>query len=137
MAFLLDTHALLFWSNQQVLSKIQLEKLDRLAQQGRLHISTVVFWEIALLIRSGRLADFNVQNWSEELQHAAGIRCLSPTIPEMLHSVALPPHHKDPFDRLMIAQALLHQMTLITKDQTIQRYEVPMCWEGLEDLSLD
>jgi len=73
MAFLLDTHALLFWSNQQVLSKIQLEKLDRLAQQGRLHISTVVFWEIALLIRSGRLADFNVQNWSEELQHAAGI----------------------------------------------------------------
>jgi PIN domain nuclease of toxin-antitoxin system len=37
----------------------------------------------------------------------------------------------------MIAQALLHQMTLITKDQTIQRYEVPVCWEGLEDLSLD
>jgi len=37
----------------------------------------------------------------------------------------------------MITQALLHQMTLITQDQTIQHYEVPVCWEGLEDLSLD
>ena len=111
--------------------------MDRLAQQGRLHVPTVVFWEIALLVRSGRIADFNVQNWSEELQHAAGIRFLPPIIPQMLYSVALPPHHKDPFDRLMIAQALLHQMTLITKDQTIQRYEVLVYRDGLEVLSLD
>ena len=97
MAFLLDTHALLFWSNQQVLSKIQLEKLDRLAQQGRLHVSTVVFWEIALFIRYVRITDLNVQNWSEELQHAAGIRFLPPMIPQMLHSVALPPRHQRSF----------------------------------------
>ena len=132
MDFLLDTHTLLFWSNQQHLSLAQLEQLDHLAQQGRVHVSTIVFWEIALLIRSGRIADFDVENWSEVLQQEAGIRLLSPTIPDMLCSVALPPHHKDPFDRLLIAQAKQRQMILVTKDATITHYDVAHCWKNLE-----
>ena len=76
----------------------------------------IVFWEDALLIKSGWVTGFHVQNWNEKLQQTSGIRFLPPTISEMLRLAALPPHHKDPFDLLLIAQALTHQMILITKD---------------------
>jgi len=47
-----------------------------------------------------------------------------------LAGFALPPHHRDPFDRLLIAQANLEDMILITADRMVQRYPVQILWAG-------
>jgi PIN domain nuclease of toxin-antitoxin system len=46
----------------------------------------------------------------------------------MIRSVALPDFHKDPFDRLLIAQALQHSMILVSKDALVAQYDVPTIW---------
>jgi len=53
--------------------------------------------------------------WWQEFAHAEGYR-------------ALPPHHGDPFDRMLAAQALVEKLTLVTHDRQLEAYSVPILW---------
>ena len=59
-----------------------------------------------------------------------GLRPLPVSHQHALAGFALPPHHRDPFDRLLIAQANLEDMILITADRMVQRYPVQILWAG-------
>jgi PIN domain nuclease of toxin-antitoxin system len=122
--YLLDTHALLFWILQTGMSEVFIDHLDRKCEQEPLLVSTISFWEIALLQKKGKITIENndVIAWKDELFSHAHIESISPTINDMITSTNLPNIHKDPFDRLLIAQAQNHAALLITRDEDIGKY---------------
>ena len=124
-ALLLDTH---IWLRYQGISgnvnKSSLPVLHRAAAEGMLYVSVISIWEIALLVKRGRLSlNTNVHRWTEEALLKPGINLL-PFSPEIaIESVDLPtPIHKDPADRILIASARVERMTLVTRDVEILEF---------------
>ncbi|MFQ5401108.1 MAG: type II toxin-antitoxin system VapC family toxin [Anaerolineae bacterium] len=127
-AFLFDTHALIFWTNKTSVSEEFIRFFDKQARQGALHVSSITFWEIAFLVQKGKLAIPDIHAWKNELLNQTNIRLINPSAAEMIDSTLLPHHHKDPFDRLLIAQANHNNLILVTQDQRIQEYDVAQIW---------
>ena len=126
--YLLDTHALVFWNLKENVSSEFIEFFDKQTSKGNVLLSSVSFWEIALLVKKGRIAINDVKTWKSELLENTGIRIIDPVASEMIDSVNLPDIHKDPFDRLLIIQANTHQSNLVTKDELIKKYDVNIFW---------
>lgn len=119
MKLLLDTHILVWWvaGNRKLPKSLR----DRIAAaESDVSISAATFWELAIKIRLGRI-DIDL----EEL-HAAtsadGFTELSVQIAHTLRLRTLPDHHKDPFDRLLIAQSIVEGRRLVTRDDSILAY---------------
>ncbi len=98
-------------------TKTHLSRLLRLASA----------WEIVIKYARGKLwpPDPPVVYVPEGMR-ANGVRALPIAQAHALAVVALPPHHRDPFDRLVIAQARIEDLTLVTADPAIERYDVPL-----------
>ena len=126
--YLLDTHALIFWINKENISKELVLFLDEQNEMENLYISPISFWEIALLVKKGRIQLGNVTKWQSNVMTCSNIKMLDPGALEMIESVNLPDFHKDPFDRLLIAQALNSNYLLVTKDESINKYDVKTFW---------
>ena len=101
---------------------------DEQDQRRRLYVSSVSFWEIALLVQKGRLAITNVEVWKDILLQRTNLNLLNPTATEMIASTLLPPYHKDPFDRLLIMQTKQQGLILVTQDEIIPKYDVATHW---------
>ncbi|MCP4426692.1 MAG: type II toxin-antitoxin system VapC family toxin [Chloroflexi bacterium] len=125
--YLLDTRALIFWVDRS-LSVEFVSFLNAHNRQGRLFVSAVSFWEIALLAQKGRITIDNTHAWANEVLAASGVRLLTPAVTEMINSAQLPARHKDPFDRLLIAQSVAHNLALVTRDRAIHAYNVHCFW---------
>jgi PIN domain nuclease of toxin-antitoxin system len=127
--WLLDTHALLW----------MLYGDKRLSQKARKHIdgpiplfySTVSFWEIALK-RADSGFDFEIEdNWDVLLPDAlkqADVLRLDLEASDCRKLEELPLHHRDPFDRMLIAQALRRKMGIISKDKILDTYGIQRIW---------
>lgn len=126
--YLFDTHALIFWSNRSEVSAKFIQFFDEQNHQGTLYVSSISFWEIALLVQKGRLALADVYRWQENLFRHTNLRLLEPSIKEMINSTLLPTLHKDPFDRILIAQAVEHELIFVTQDQVIKQYTIAQIW---------
>jgi len=126
--YLLDTHALIFWAASTELSDAFIDFLDDQQRLGALFVSTLSFWEAALLAKKGRIGVTDVHAWKDDLLNNTNLQLIDPTATEMIDSVSLPAHHKDPFDRLLIAQANRRTMTLVTRDMDIRKYDVSRLW---------
>jgi PIN domain nuclease of toxin-antitoxin system len=121
---LLDTHALI-WVLE---GGRHLSKTARLAvvdPSNAILVSVVSVWEIAIKTALGRL---RVPDDVLERIDRAGFLGLPLGFAETKHLAALPHHHGDPFDRMLIAQALEHGASLVTRDETIAKYRVPIVW---------
>ena len=127
-AYLFDTHALLFWNTATAVSKDFITFFDKQERQGSLYISSISFWEVACLVKKKRVAIADVHAWKNDLLGNTNIQVLNPTAAEMIDSTLLPDIHKDPFDRVLIAQANQRQCILVTQDQHIQQYQVQHVW---------
>jgi PIN domain nuclease of toxin-antitoxin system len=68
----------------------------------------------------------NLQEWLPTELDAAGIRLLPVALEHALGVEALPRHHRDPFDRLLIAQAMAHGLTIVTADHAFSLYDIPL-----------
>jgi PIN domain nuclease of toxin-antitoxin system len=118
---LLDTHIFLWASGKD-------EKLRaglRAELQGGAHdifVSAASAWEIAIKHASGRLA-FPVRKWQEMLTNL-GFAELPITPAHGLEAGALPRHHLDPFDRMLVAQARIEGLALVTEDRVLHHYDV-------------
>lgn len=126
--YLLDTHALIFWSIQTAMSDALSALLDAQSRQGNLLVSAVSFWEAALLAKKGKIRLDNIYEWKAGLVENANIQILTPTATDMIDSTLLPDHHKDPFDRVLIIQANRHNALFVTRDTSIQGYDVKTYW---------
>ena len=127
--YLLDTHALLFWANGDFISAEFLQFLDDQDAKSALYVSSISFWEIAFLVQKEKIEIPDLYLWKDELLARTNLNLIDPTATEMIDSTQLPLHHKDPFDRLLIAQANGSKLILITKDQEIAKYPVDCYWE--------
>jgi PIN domain nuclease of toxin-antitoxin system len=90
-------------------------------------VSTASLWELAAKASTGRLPEFAaIMNRGPDSLRAALSESGFRLLPAELHHVTalyrLPPHHADPFDRMMIAQAMLEDLTIITHDRSFQYY---------------
>jgi len=128
MKLLLDTHAALWWVNEH-------EKLSSVAKallsddSHLLYISIVSAWEVAIKMSLGKLYDFDggVKEFLAEMEINPVV--FLPVKKRYIEIVeTLPFHHRDPFDRLLIATAIAEDMTIITADDNIRKYGVPWLW---------
>lgn len=127
-AFLFDTHALIFWSGKSLVSDEFIRFFDQKALEGTLYVSSVSFWETALLAKKGKIGISDVNHWKNELLTHTHIQLIDPSATEMIQSTQLPDHHKDPFDRLLIVQAATSGLAMVTKDDLISRYDIKTFW---------
>jgi PIN domain nuclease of toxin-antitoxin system len=121
---LLDTQALLWWkAGSRKLGRHARRAIERDAATVR--VSAASAWEIAIKSRSGRLRlEEPLHRWMPEELQRNGFLILNVTIDHAVAVASLPDHHDDPFDRLLIAQALHEGLTVVTSDTAFDDYDV-------------
>lgn len=124
-SLLLDTQ-LLLWRTFEA-GRLSLAASELLTERAKtVHFSTVSIWEVAIKY-ARRKPDFVIDPVPfRHLLLANGFIELNLTPAHILATVDLPPIHKDPFDRILIAQALVEHMQLLTADTYIARYPGPI-----------
>ena len=123
MRLLLDTHAYLWWeSGSPYLSGTAREAISD--PHNEVCVSIVTLWEIAVKVRIGKL-DADLAQLMEGMGEN-GFRPLGVQPEHVLETVRLPLHHKDPFDRLLIATARIEGLTLISDDERLPLYPVDL-----------
>jgi PIN domain nuclease of toxin-antitoxin system len=123
MRLLLDTHAVLWWQTDDR----RLSKPARKAIQAAdvVWVSAASAWEVAIKTALGRLRlsePFAITVASDDLTELPVLFAHADTL------ATLPPHHADPFDRMLVAQALVEGATLVTRDTALGAYGVPVVW---------
>ncbi|MGH6610117.1 MAG: type II toxin-antitoxin system VapC family toxin [Burkholderiaceae bacterium] len=127
MGLLLDTHALLWW----LLDSADLPaKTRRLIERASLaYVSSVSVLEIAIKQRSGKLPELQLSaNELPSLIEQSQFTPLPVTLAHAAAVAALPDHHRDPFDHLLIAQAQMEKLAVVTSDPQFARYSVKTRW---------
>jgi PIN domain nuclease of toxin-antitoxin system len=128
LRFLLDTHTILWAArNRGELSST----VDALLQEPghSFYVSAASAWEIATKIRLGKLNDSDdLRKRFEARVTAAGYQLLPVTCAHGLKAGELENPHKDPFDRMLAAQSLLDNLTLLSKDKVLDGFGVKRVW---------
>ncbi|HEU4340699.1 MAG TPA: type II toxin-antitoxin system VapC family toxin [Candidatus Binatia bacterium] len=119
MRFLLDTNVLLWWmSDDRKLSKEAREIIANPSNEGL--VSSASIWEIAIKASLGRI-DIELN----DLEDAIVASGFQPLVIAVRHAVAvgqLPAVHRDPFDRMLVVQATVEKLRIISHDQVFERY---------------
>jgi PIN domain nuclease of toxin-antitoxin system len=119
MNLLLDTHIVLWaMTGDATLGE---EFLDRLRHDPDMFLSPVSLWEITIKQATGKLA--GPTDLAEQVRDV-GFRELPVTHAHAIAAGRLPLHHRDPFDRMLVAQAITEGMTLVSRDASIALYDV-------------
>ncbi|MDE3077543.1 MAG: type II toxin-antitoxin system VapC family toxin [Chloroflexota bacterium] len=121
MRLLLDTHALLWW-----LADVELSAEARQAiadPANEIVVSAASAWEISIKQALNKLS---APDDLEEQLESGGFESLSMRVSHALAAGALPRHHDDPFDRMLVAQAQIEGLTLVTRDEGFAAYGVRM-----------
>ncbi|MFL6207933.1 MAG: type II toxin-antitoxin system VapC family toxin [Pyrinomonadaceae bacterium] len=122
MKLLLDTHIFIWWADEP--ERLSSAALAALADgTNDLILSVVSIWELQLKIQLGKLKlSQPLIELVKSQQETNGLQVLSLELPHVLALDTLPPHHKDPFDRLLIAQSIVADLTLVTADDKLSAY---------------
>lgn len=118
MRLLLDTHALIWWDSGEGLRKAA-ERAIRDADQ--VYVSAVSGWEVAIKASLGRL---RTKRTVEAAVEESGFEELPVRLAHAEALARLPWHHRDPFDRMLVAQAKAEGLTLVTRDAAFRPYGV-------------
>jgi PIN domain nuclease of toxin-antitoxin system len=126
MKLLLDTHVWLWW--QMSPERLKDDARDKIASpDSEVFLSAVSTWEMAIKIAAGKL---QLPVPMDELIPESLLRDDFGSLPLQQHHcfelARLPMHHRDPFDRMLVAQARAEQLTLVTADRQLERYEVEL-----------
>lgn len=117
---LLDTHALL-WVLEDAAALDESARSAIVDPRNDVFVSSISMWEISIKRSLGKLKA------PEDLLStidASGLRELPVTVVHADHAGGLPPHHRDPFDRMLVAQAQVEGLTIVTHDSVIAKYGV-------------
>lgn len=127
MRVLIDTHALLWYLQGDAnLSSPALNAIE--SKDNDVFVSIVSLWEIAIKLGLNKL---EIQRPFENLEvdlHRLDIKILPIAFAELNVYRSLPLHHRDPFDRILIAQSIGNSLTIITRDALFEPYSVRVLW---------
>ena len=128
MKVLLDTHAFIWLDTQP-------EKLSKTAMDicqdtdNQLYLSMASLWEMQIKAQLGKLKlKIPLADMLTVQQQENDLNVLNIALTHIYQLQALPLHHNDPFDRLIIAQSVLENMTLISVDEKFKAYDVSVLW---------
>ncbi len=128
MNLLLDTHVLIWFFTD--LEKLPRKVINHIESTSNNHfVSIASLWEMSIKHSINKIElEITLEAFYSEVKYSA-IK-IQPIRPTHLLSIAdLPYHHRDPFDRLIIAQALTENYTIITKDKAFSSYPVGTLWD--------
>lgn len=123
MRLLLDTHVVLWWQTDD--RRLGREARKAIATADIVWVSAVSGWEASIKAARGRL---RLDEKFRILVAVDGFTELPVSLAHAERLLDLPPHHSDPFDRLLVAQALAEKATLVTHDRAIEPYGAPVIW---------
>lgn len=125
MKLLLDTHVLLWYLEGHAnLSVTQRQLIED--RRNQVAVSAVSLWEMTIKVSIGKLALMDDLATIEETLLQQGIHVLPIQTAHLQCLLSLPFHHRDPFDRLIIARALTEEMTLVSDDAAFSAYPVAL-----------
>lgn len=128
MHILLDTHAFLWWVNDDEHLAASVRHLMADAT-NTLYLSAASAWEIAVMVKIGRLRFSQpLERFMSNQMARNNIVSLPIHVRHTLHTFNLPLLHRDPFDRILVAQCQLEKYVLLTNDSIIQQYDVDSIW---------
>jgi PIN domain nuclease of toxin-antitoxin system len=127
--YLLDTHALV-WA--VTAPELLPPPVQTVVATSRVIVSVVSYWE--LMLKRGRVSAPVRQpaSWWDRYVTRAAVEVLPIRVPHVDQLDALAEWHRDPFDRMLVAQALTERATLVSGDRVLARYGVPLLWSAQE-----
>ena len=129
MKGLVDTHAFLWWVSERG-AKLSDRARDLLSDGATdVAVSVASMWEIAIKVGGGQmiLPDTVERYLPDRLRHH-GFELMAIELQHAFRAGALPPIHRDPFDRMLVAQAQTEGLPILTADPAISRYDVETIW---------
>ena len=128
MKVLLDTHAFLWWITDDARLSSRVRELTG-DSTNTLFLSAASGWEIAIKAQLGKLQlPENLERYIADQLSLNGFESLPIQLRHALHIYTLPDLHRDPFDRILVAQSQLEQLPILTVDPQIARYGVDVIW---------
>jgi PIN domain nuclease of toxin-antitoxin system len=127
MNILLDTHTLLWYlEDSKNLSSKAAEIIED--PSNTLRVSIASLWEISIKLGLGKLSLQNSFSELEEVLKQLKIEVLPITFSDTECYLNLPLHHRDPFDRILVAQAINHSLVLVSRDVAFDAYDLQRLW---------
>ncbi|MEZ5285882.1 MAG: type II toxin-antitoxin system VapC family toxin [Vicinamibacterales bacterium] len=123
MTLLLDTHVVLWWQRDD--RRLNRAAREAIAGADIVWVSAVSGWEVAIKAALGRL---RLDEPFPVLVRADDFTELPMTLAHTTRLETLPRHHPDPFDRMLIAQALVERATLVSHDRALEPYGAQVLW---------
>jgi PIN domain nuclease of toxin-antitoxin system len=128
MKYLLDTHTFLWWDMES--SRLSTRAFALCQDRSNvLLLSIASVWEIQIKQQAGKLGlSAPLGEIIQKQRQTNGIKLLPIRLSHVLGLASLPDHHKDPFDRLLVAQATIEKLTLVSRDPHIAQYSIQLTW---------
>ena len=121
MGLLLDTHVVLWWLADA--KTLDSAVKDRLEVDSEIFLSSATVWEVGIKQALGKLTS---DDKLAERVRDCGFSLLPITADHAIAAARLPLHHRDPFDRMLVGQALVEGLRLMTRDRAFAVYQVPI-----------
>ena len=115
---LLDTHIIVWLLDDD--ARLSSVALTRVAREKDVFVSAISLWEVAIKVSSGRFS-VNIEQMVDSIAKA-GFYALPIAFQHAMVLASLPPIHRDPFDRMLVAQSLSESLVLLTADRVLSRY---------------
>jgi len=124
---LLDTHALVWWMEDAVrLSKQAARTIGN--RENHILISAVVGWELAIKVSTGKMKPRSILDGLDRVLEREPFLEVPITLDTAVQSGLLPLHHRDPFDRLLVAQAQSLNVPILSADAVFDMYNIKRLW---------
>lgn len=130
MRLLLDTHTFIWWDADKKSGRLSNKVFELLADSSNtLVVSLATVWEIQIKVQLNKLTlAAPLVDVIKQQQTTNGIELLPVSVIHILALDSLPHHHRDPFDRILVAQAKVENLLLLSKDPVFTQYSTPVVW---------
>ena len=127
MTILLDSHTFVWWVLDD--KKLSTRAAEAIEEESAVLVSAVVAWEISAKVRSGKWPEARIlsERFFDTLKHYAW-GALPITLEHAHLAGSMPGGHRDPFDRMLAAQAIVEKISLVTVDPAFRQFDVEVIW---------
>jgi PIN domain nuclease of toxin-antitoxin system len=125
--FLLDTHVLIWWMRDETRLSTRASAIIK-NPENQILISAAVAWELAIKVKLEKIRPATLIEGLNLVLEQESFSALDITLPHALEAGLLPLHHRDPFDRLLVAQALALKLPILSADRILESYGVKRLW---------